>query len=1172
MDMFEDFVQTSRSAPQLQTGQGGFEQDEGGRNLDPVTALETGFVSSDAYQHDASLPPIFQLGRVQYAFSAPLACLTVSSNLLTMCLYAYPSPSRLAQNAANLPAPPKLVRINLDDPEKTLEAEVPLPPLPRLRNAPPSDPSLLGPHKMFADPSGKHLVLTTRNGDNFYWISGWKRARILPRLKGIVIESIAWRQTGESSQRGGKLHLKGQTSNASTIISTGEILIGTQSGDIFETMLVTQTPHDAEDGDFLDRLARRTAPSGPEVDRYLRHLFRLPERQPITGLCSEIFKTGSPSRAAVVVTTSTRIYEFVGELGKGRSDYDSNEGEDLYEKLFAPYRGDVIPNLRSELPGDLPYSELHLWTPKGKKNARALAWLTGPGIYHGLLTFQDQRVGDSVIDSANLLPYPAMALESQDDQGREETVAEIPLSIALTEFHFILLYRDRIMAISSLDDRVAYEETLPLQPQERIIATAVDVSRKTYWVYTDASIFELVVRQEDRDVWQIYLDRHNHEQALRHVKTTAQRELVLSSQGDQFFQEGRQIQAAQCYAQTFNRTFEEIVLKFIDSTERDALRYYLVMRLERLRKNDLMQRMMLATWLVEIYLAKINELEDVAAAEEASQNVDNYRIEMDLLQDELRQFLSTYRDNLDRKTVFGLIVRHGRMEFMLHFAAIVGEHDRIVRYWIQEEQWDKAISALEDQTLLELYYRFAAILMRHAASQTIKSWIKVEKLDPKRLIPAMLLYKGTEEEPHQVIHYLNHVIGRGVTDAAIHNFLLSLLAQRGKEEEGALLTFINRGSSSPGSPEPYYDLDYALRICTSYGKIEACVRIYAKMNNFESAVDLAVDAGNIDLACSCADAVQGDVTLRKKLWLKIANCIVKDKQDISIAMEFLSKTDLLSIEDILPIFPDFTIIDSFKDEICNALESYSNRIEILKTEMDEATQSAESIRLETQRLAHRFVSVDREQSCGKCQELLLQRQFYVFACGHAFHADCLIAETTRHLPQRTLRRILLLQEQLSTLTNGQVPSLPPAYSTVLSDGKSRRGKEVNLGALNLMGLEKLRELVLPDVIVEAISAGVSVSVAGGRKVLAPLDPFADPTATLRALPKEQIKKPEKDSVDKEQLQSMGGRRREEEEKVEEVRRELDSLVANACMLCDGSIQAINRPFVTDADDLQDWEL
>ena len=36
-------------------------------------------------------------------------------------------------------------------------------------------------------------------------------------------------------------------------------------------------------------------------------------------------------------------------------------------------------------------------------------------------------------------------------------------------------------------------------------------------------------------------------------------------------------------------------------------------------------------------------------------------------------------------------------------------------------------------------------------------------------------------------------------------------------------------------------------------------------------------------------------------------------------MAFLENTDLLKIEDILPFFPDFVVIDDFKEEICTAL-------------------------------------------------------------------------------------------------------------------------------------------------------------------------------------------------------------------------------------------------------------
>lgn len=149
------------------------------------------------------------------------------------------------------------------------------------------------------------------------------------------------------------------------------------------------------------------------------------------------------------------------------------------------------------------------------------------------------------------------------------------------------------------------------------------------------------------------------------MQTQRQRDAVLSSEADSYFAAGRYIQSAQSYAQS-SKSFEEVVLRFVDKNERDALRYYLVARLERLRRTvrtfassprctrsltylgsvsqqDLTQRMMLATWLVEIYLAKINELEDAAAAERASEDADNIHAERSIVEEDMRHFLTTYK-------------------------------------------------------------------------------------------------------------------------------------------------------------------------------------------------------------------------------------------------------------------------------------------------------------------------------------------------------------------------------------------------------------------------------------------------------------------------------------------------------------------------------------------------
>lgn len=120
-------------------------------------------------------------------------------------------------------------------------------------------------------------------------------------------------------------------------------------------------------------------------------------------------------------------------------------------------------------------------------------------------------------------------------------------------------------------------------------------------MYTDRSILEVLVKNEDRDVWRAKLEKGDHLSALGHVKvcivhtlhvddlelidqSAPQRDIVLSKQGDALFEQGRFIQAAQCYAKS-SRSFEYVCLRFVDVDERDALRIYLSDRLDLLDKR-----------------------------------------------------------------------------------------------------------------------------------------------------------------------------------------------------------------------------------------------------------------------------------------------------------------------------------------------------------------------------------------------------------------------------------------------------------------------------------------------------------------------------------------------------------------------------------------------------------
>lgn len=128
---------------------------------------------------------------------------------------------------------------------------------------------------------------------------------------------------------------------------------------------------------------------------------------------------------------------------------------------------------------------------------------------------------------------------------------------------------------------------------------------------------------------------------------------------------------------------------------------------------------MLATWLVEFYLSKCNELDDVVASESVSHDVENLQAERAILEDDLRQFFETYKvraepeygrkrkltrqqSNLEPETVYELIQGHGRTDMYLHYATVIGDFQRVIEHWILEEEWTKAIDVINRQVCKDI--------------------------------------------------------------------------------------------------------------------------------------------------------------------------------------------------------------------------------------------------------------------------------------------------------------------------------------------------------------------------------------------------------------------------------------------------------------------------------------
>ncbi|XP_073312131.1 vacuolar sorting protein 18 isoform X1 [Primulina huaijiensis] len=836
-------------------------------------------------------------------------------------------------------------------------------------------------HRVFVDPGGSHCIATVVGGgtsDTFYTHAKWAKPRILSKLKGLVVNDVAWNK------------------QLITEASTREILLGTDDGQLYEIA--------------VDEKDKR--------EKYIKFLFKLNELpEAFTGLQMETAHIHNGTRYYVMAVTPTRLYSFTG-IGS-------------LDSVFASYANRAVHFM--ELPGEIPNRQLHFFI----KHRRAIyfAWLSGAGVYHGGLNFGAQHSSpngdENFVENKALFDYSKLG----------EGVLVKPSSLSVSEFHFLLLLGNKVKVVNRISERIVeelYFDQTPDAVSRGILGLCSDASAGLFYAYDQNSIFQVSVNDEGRDMWKVYLDLKEYAAALANCRDALQRDQVYLMQAETAFTSKDFLRAASFYAKiNFILSFEEITLKFISIGEQDALRTFLLRKLDNFAKDDRCQITMISTWATELYLDKINRLllEDDAEFDSGSS-------EYQSIITEFRAFLSDCKDVLDEATTMKLLESYGRVDELVFFASLKEQYEIVVHHYIKLGEAKKALRVLQKPNVaIDLQYKFAPDLIMLDAYETVESWMITKDLNPRKLIPAMMRYSSephAKNETHEVIKYLEYCVHRLQNeDPGVHNLLLSLYAKQ--DDESTLLRFLQCkfGKENPNSPEFFYDPKYALRLCLKEKRMRACVHIYSMMSMHEEAVALALQV-DVELAMAEADKVEDDEDLRKKLWLMVAKHVIEQekgtkRENIRKAIAFLKETDgLLKIEDILPFFPDFALIDDFKEAICTSLEDYNEQIEKLKQEMNDATHGADNIRNDIGALAQRYAVIKRNEECGVCRKKILDASgdyrmaraytsvgsmapFYVFPCGHSFHSHCLIAHVTKCTTETQAEYILDLQKQLTLL-------------------------------------------------------------------------------------------------------------------------------------------------------------
>jgi hypothetical protein len=800
---------------------------------------------------------------------------------------------------------------------------------------------------MFLDPSASHLIITTTLGENYYLHTQSRHPKSLSRLKNVSIESVAWNPSLPTA-------------------STREILLGTTDGQIWETYIEPST-------EFYRR-----------EEKYAHSVYKLSEGSPVTGVWTELVPT-TPEQRRVLIATHGKLQYFQGRAGRQGS-------QGIYAELFQ--REVPVAHEIQKPSGAAPSMLVISATAVDGHNAdsyaeKEFAWLSSQGIYHGQLPYASGKA-EVPFEGARMLPR-SMFPATESARGGKKLIQDPITAMTLSQWHILALVEGKIVAVNRMSDEIIYEQAV-LEPGQSTLGLLTDSMQHTYWLFTSKEIFEIVAEDEDRDVWKVFLQKQMFDQALEYARGSAQKDAVATASGDFLASKGRYLEAAKVWGKS-SKGFEEVCLTLINRNEHDALRKYLLTQLSTYKKSSTMQRIMVASWLIEVFMSKLNALDDnIATKAELAEgaSTEDIKDELSNVRAEFQEFVNKYKADLDKKTAYDIISSHGREEELLFFATATNDYNYVLSYWIQREKWSEALNVLQKQTDPDVFYKYSSVLMTHAATGLVDILMRQTNLEPERLIPALLNYNKTVNIPlsqNQAVRYLNFiVVNHPKPSAAVHNTLISIHASSPSPSEAGLLTYLQ---SQPSSPPPY-DADFALRLCIQHERVQSCIHIYSAMGQYLQAVELALQHEDIELAAIVADRPEGNDKLRKKLWLLVAEKKIRQPgTGIKDAIEFLRRCELLRIEDLIPFFPDFVVIDDFKDEICSALEDYSRHIDALRQEMDNSAQTARQIRSEIASLDMRYAIVEPGEKCWTCSLPLLSRQFFVFPCQHAFHSDCL---------------------------------------------------------------------------------------------------------------------------------------------------------------------------------------
>lgn len=553
--------------------------------------------------------------------------------------------------------------------------------------------------KLFLDPTASHLLIATTSGENFYLHAQSRLPRLLSRLRGVIIECVAWSPANPTS-------------------STREILVGTRDGAIYETFIESSNEFYRRD------------------EKYCKVVYKV-SNSPVAGILIRSADESSDLRS-IFVALSTQLVRI--DLRTKRNGGDGSSP--IYSGM-----AEGVPVVYQTFDGQSSVDAILSATPLTTESSgrsdpinQYLAWLSSQGILQAPLDLKLDEAG--IVEKRHLTTSAQLGQLTTPD-ARKARTSNIS-SLMLSQWHVLYLQGGRLVILNLLSQQKVYDEQV-LDPSDLPLSLIADAGTNTHWLFTSREIMEIVITDEERDVWKLMLGRGDYDRALRFASSASERDAVASAQGEMLLDQGKYLEAAEALGKSSSR-FEDNCLRFLDAGQAEAIRLYLLGRLMNMSKRLSMQRTMVATWLVELFMSALDEAEigkniDVVVDQQTS-IAPMQADELNRIRAKYQDFIRRFHLDLDRKTAYEIMKRHARDEDMVFYAELLEDYSFLLTHWSQHEDWTETLCALGKQKKPELFYKYSTVLMQHRSAEFVEILMRQPNLDQQMLIPALLAYDG----------------------------------------------------------------------------------------------------------------------------------------------------------------------------------------------------------------------------------------------------------------------------------------------------------------------------------------------------------------------------------------------------------------------------------------------